>query len=211
MSFRFKPITTNAKPAMPPKPKPEVALANKIVETAMEFNGLKEIRPNREWDDPSTPGPDTEKVSKLKRLMRPAPWENGWAYCAAFGEGVVVEALRVLGHDPTPFAKVMGPHVMTAYNAFNKLGLIRDTPAVGALCFCQHGTGSSGHLWIVRSLSAPAGYAKSIEANTSANKTGNQREGDWITTKTRKTSGSEGSLRVRGYLWPVDILALRSE
>ena len=32
------------------------------------------------------------QAEELRKLMRPSPWEEGWAYCAAYCEGVVAAA-----------------------------------------------------------------------------------------------------------------------
>ena len=76
-------------------------LAQGIIRHASRFVGLREVKPNANWDNPSTPGPDRALVDELRSLMRQSPWEEGWAYCAAFAEGMVLAALRSLAATPT--------------------------------------------------------------------------------------------------------------
>lgn len=67
-----------------------------IIREASRFVGLREVRPNAQWDNPSTPGPDAVLVSELRVAMRPTPWQEGWAYCAAFCEAVIRRVLHRL-------------------------------------------------------------------------------------------------------------------
>ena len=69
-------------------------LAAQIVREASRFVGLREVRRNSDWDNPRTPERDFALAEELRALMRPSPWEEGWAYCAAYAEGVVVAALQ---------------------------------------------------------------------------------------------------------------------
>ena len=75
-------------------------LAQGIIRQASRFIGLREVKPNADWDNPNTPGPDRVLVDELRSLMRSSPWEPGWAYCAAFAEGMVLAALRSLAATP---------------------------------------------------------------------------------------------------------------
>lgn len=191
----------------------ETALANMIIKVAREFVGLKETRPNAQWDDPKTKGPDSEINARLIALMRPAPWELGWAHCAAFGEAMVCEALRRCGASEEQirqFSRVHTPHVMSNFRAFQKLGLISDTPSMGALGLAQHGTTDSGHEWIVTVPVIATGRMGTIESNTSAGPAqtaAGDREGDWITEKTR-AHGTNGNLKTRGFISVASILKL---
>ena len=67
-------------------------LAQGIIRQASRFIGLREVKPNADWDNPNTPGNDRALVDELRSLMRSSPWEPGWAYCAAFAEGMVLAA-----------------------------------------------------------------------------------------------------------------------
>lgn len=178
------------------------AVANAIIREACRFVGLKEIRPNARWDDPTTPGIDVKLCQELRDIMRPSPWQEGWAYCAAFVEGVVGQGLGKAGASAQQiarFARVMGPHVLTSFNGFHRLGLISTTPSRGSIWLAQHGVTTRGHCGIVTCASAAS--MSTIEANTSldASTPAKEREGDWITTRIRNRN-TNGKLRTRGYL-----------
>jgi hypothetical protein len=185
-------------------------LATQIVREASRFVGLREIRSNSDWDNPKTSERDYAIAGELRKLMRPSPWEEGWAYCAAYCEGVVAAALRSLEFPEEKIQrwhKVMTPHCVTSAGNFRARKLLTDKPATGAVWLARHGTSSNGHAGIV---SAASGKAMStIEANTSLDPTtpAKEREGDWITTRVRSIGGS-GSLKTMGFVTPESILAL---
>ena len=191
----------------------ELALANMIIHVASEFVGLKETKANKEWDNPKTKGPDPIVSGRLKLLMRPSPWEDGWAYCAAFAEGMVSEALLRCGGTAEMvrrFTAVHTPGVMRNVRAFEKLGLVSPTPSMGALWLAQHGTTDQGHEGIVTNPFVRAGRMGTIEANTSAGPAQTaaaDREGDWITEKERNHT-TNGKLRTRGFIPVTAILKL---
>lgn len=188
----------------------ETALTNMILREASRFTGLKEVRPNAVWDDPKTPGPDTALSNELRRIMKPAPWQEGWAYCAAFPEAIVHQSLIRLGATPeqiTRFTQLHGPHVMTNVRAFRKAGLIDQRPSPAALWLARHGTTDRGHEGIVV---VPEGQRMStIEANTSAGADipAKEREGDWITNRIRNQS-TNGQLITQGFVSVASILKL---
>lgn len=208
----YLPFLQKKEPSPPPVivvASPADRLADLIIREASRFVGLREISPNRNWDNPSTPGNDAALVAELKAMMVSTPWKVTWAYCAAFNEGVLKSALKKGGFDAAlieSVARTLDASVMSSFTACEKKGLIRDTPTRGALFFWQNGTKWTGHAGIVSAWDGGSTMA-TIEANTSANKTGDQREGDWITTKTRNRKG-EGSFKARGFLWPEDILKM---
>lgn len=185
-------------------------LGGQIVREASRFVGLREVRKNSDWDNPKTPERDYALAEELRQLMRPSPWEEGWAYCAAFGEGVVVAALRALGF-PEPkvkrWQKVMTPHCVTSAGNFRVKGMLTDKPATGAIWLARHGSTSNGHAGIVTAASGKS--MATIEANTSLDPTtpAKDREGDWITTRLRGLGGT-GSLKTMGFVTPASILAL---
>ena len=47
-------------------------LANAIVRQAGRFIGLREVRPNADWDNPKTPGRDLALAERFPLLRRPA-------------------------------------------------------------------------------------------------------------------------------------------
>jgi len=185
-------------------------LATQILREASRFVGLREVRKNSDWDNPKTPERDYALAEELRKLMRPSPWEEGWAYCAAYCEGVVAAALRSLEFPETKIQrwhKVMTPHCVTSAGNFRARKLLTDQPERGAIWLARHGTSSNGHAGIV---SAASGKSMStIEANTSLDPTtpAKDREGDWITTRVRSIGGT-GSLKTMGFVTPASILAL---
>ena len=174
--------------------------------------GLKEVKPNANWDNPSTPGLDLDLVKELRDRMRQAPWQEGWAYCAAFAEAMIVAGLEQCQATPEQiqrFAKVMSPHCMTSFRAFKELGLIHDTPTAGSLWLAQHGSTDQGHAGLVI-RTEDTSRMMTIEANTSSDPNASgaqQREGDWITQRIRQRTGA-GDLHTRGFVRPASILRL---
>jgi len=186
-------------------------LAMQIIREASRFIGLREVKPNQDWDNPSTPGPDTALANELRALMRPVPWEPGWAYCAAFAEASIRAALNRLAITPEEanrFLRIMGPGVIVSFEAFQKLKLTVDKPSPGAIWFARHGTTSQGHAGIVTEV-LPSGVMSTIEGNTSLDSKDprKDREGDWITTRILPTSG-RGDLHTLGFLPASAILKL---
>ena len=184
--------------------------ATEILRVASRFVGLKEVKPNAKWDNPSTPGSDAALSDELRALMRPSPWQDGWAYCAAFVEGVVAQALRNLGYSEKQvqnWADVMSPHCVTASRNFESKRILRQSPVRGAIWLARHGSGSSGHCGIVRALNGAT--MATTEANTSAGADvpAKEREGDWIADRVRNV-GQNGSLTTLGFVHPADILKL---
>jgi hypothetical protein len=183
-------------------------LAAAIIDQGRRFCGLQEVRPNQNWDNPDTKGADLALVTELRDGMRKSPWEPGWAYCAAFAEFIVANALSQIGATPEQVAKfraVMSPHCMTSVRAFKPLGLLMPTPAPGAIWLARHGSTDNGHAGIVVTPHTP--HMDTVEANTSFDSGGNQREGDWITNRIRPIAGP-GELRTQGFVHPTAILKL---
>lgn len=184
-----------------------------IIREASRFVGLREVKPNAMWDNPSTPHPDTALVQELRNLMIPTPWKEGWAYCAAFCEAVFRKVLiSQVGATPAEAAKflsVMGPGVRVSFNAFKALKLTSATPVPGAIWFARHGDTPQGHAGIVTSVSLAAQQMSTIEANTSLDSKDSRkdREGDWITTRTFMAHG-RADLKTLGFLTPAAILKL---
>jgi hypothetical protein len=188
-------------------------LAANIIRIASPFIGLREVRPNADWQNPDTRGDDSKLAHKLREMMRPAPWSEGVAYCAAFCEGVIAFALTESGATPAQVAKfraTFSPHCLTTVNTFARLGLLQSHArgaVFGGVVLWQHGSTSQGHAGLVTGVQS-GGRFSTIEANTRAPRKGKgtQREGDAITGKSR--AGNEGSLILRGFITPAAILAL---
>lgn len=185
-------------------------LGAQIIREAGRFVGLREVKSNAVWDDPTTHGPDAVLSEVLSKMMRPSPWEPGWAYCAAFAEGVVVTALRNIGYMPdeiSRFAKVMSPHCITAARNFRERGLLMNEAAPGSIWLAQHKGTSNGHAGIVTACRGNS--LATIEANTSldASDPRTDREGDWITTRLFHWRG-RNALQTLGFVTPKAILKL---
>lgn len=196
-------------------------LGAEIVRAASRFVGLREVKPNASWDLPATPGRDDELTKQLRDLMRPTPWTEGWAYCAAFAEAAVRLALIRCGipnEESRKFLSVHGPGVMNNVRAFQRLALLSSAMmqsplvSIGALWLARHGETAQGHEGIVTGITSTAGTSatlSTIEANTSLDSTNaaRDREGDWITTRIF-TAGGRGTLRTQGFITPAAILCL---
>jgi hypothetical protein len=139
-------------------------------------------------------------------MMRPSPWQPGWAYCAAFVEGVVVRALKE--HAPK-FAALFGPHCMTNVRAFKQRKMLNPLPVPGAIWLARHGRTDQGHAGIVTTISDVSRIMATIEANTAFDPStpSQEREGDWITTRARKTNGT-GTLVTQGFIHPGHLIQL---
>ncbi|MCB1275026.1 hypothetical protein [Prosthecobacter sp.] len=185
-------------------------LAQGIIRHASRFVGLREVKPNANWDNPSTPGPDRALVDELRSLMRQSPWEEGWAYCAAFAEGMVLAALRSLAATPTQIKRwqqTMTPHCVTSAGNFRKLGLLSASAEPGSIWLARHGRTSKGHAGLVTTVRGLS--MATIEGNTSIDPStsAKEREGDWITNRIRFLKGS-GTLNTLGFVTPTSILKL---
>ena len=186
------------------------ALSSAILRQAGRFTGLREVRPNTDWDNPNTPGTDGALVDELRALMRPSPWEPGWAYCAAFCEGIVLAALRSLSATPTQIKRwqqTMTPHCVTSAANFRKLDLLSTNAEPGSLWLARHGRTSNGHAGIVTAVRGVS--MATIEGNTSLDPStpAKEREGDWITQRLRFLKGA-GALATLGFVTPASILKL---
>lgn len=185
-------------------------LAQGIIRHASRFIGLREVKPNANWDNPSTPGPDRALVDELRSLMRQSPWEEGWAYCAAFAEGMVLAALRSLAATPAQIKRwqqTMTPHCVTSAGNFRKLGLLSANAEPGSIWLARHGSTSNGHAGLVTTVRGLS--MATIEGNTSLDPStsAKEREGDWITNRIRFLKGS-GTLNTLGFVTPASILKL---
>ena len=186
------------------------ALTNAILRQAGRFTGLREVQPNTDWDNPATPGTDRALVDELRALMRPSPWEPGWAYCAAFCEGIVLAALRSLSATPAQIKRwqeTMTPHCVTSATNFRKLGLLSDSAEPASIWLARHGSTSKGHAGIVTAVRGVS--MATIEGNTALDPASaeKEREGDWITQRLRFLKGT-GTLATLGFVTPASILKL---
>jgi hypothetical protein len=185
-------------------------LAQGIIRQASRFIGLREVKPNADWDNPNTPGNDRVLVDELRSLMRQSPWEDGWAYCAAFTEGMVLAALRSLAATPDQIKRwqaTMTPHCVTSAANFRNLSLLSESAVPGSIWLARHGNTSNGHAGIVTAVRGVS--MSTIEGNTSLDPSSDarEREGDWITNRIRFLKGS-GTLNTLGFITPASIVKL---
>ena len=185
-------------------------LAQGIIRQASRFIGLREVKPNADWDNPNTPGNDRALVDELRSLMRQSPWEPGWAYCAAFAEGMVLAALRSLAVTPEQIKRwqaTMTPHCVTSAANFRTLSLLSENAVPGSIWLARHGSTSNGHAGIVTAVRGVS--MATIEGNTSLDPSSDakEREGDWITHRIRFLKGS-GTLNTLGFITPASILKI---
>ena len=182
-----------------------------VIREASRFVGLREVKQNREWDNPATEGRDDELVKELLRIMRPAPWEDGWAYCAAFVEGVIANVLAREGltEDVKRWRRLMTAGVLQSFENFDRLGLVSHTPEVGSVWLARHGSTRNGHCGIVTHCEPKRMLIGTIEANTSLDSLdpAKDREGDWITTRLSAMRG-RGELKTLGFISPRAMLPL---
>lgn len=187
-------------------------LADEIIRQASRYVGLREVKPNAAWDDPKTFGIEAELSAELRSAMRPAPWQPGWAYCAAFAEAIVKEALLAKGQPAIAkaWAATVNAGVLASYNALRAKGLTTSKPVRGAIWYARHGSTTNGHCGIVTAVDTKLAVQSTIEANTSLDSSNpaKDREGDWITTRVSQMPG-RGSLRTLGYVNPEQILSLK--
>lgn len=189
------------------------SFGDQIIRHATMFTGLKEVRQNREWDNPQTPEIDRVLSDLLRREMEKSGWESGAPYCAAFAEAVYRMAWHHCGGaDDAPgfvrFKKLMTPHVVTSFKNFKAAGLIHRSPAAGAIWFARKRGTSSGHAGIVISVplwSKPPRMIN-VEGNTTFafESAAKDREGDGIARRERDQFG-KGSLETLGWLWCGDV------
>lgn len=187
-------------------------LGRAICTTFMRFNNLREIKPNANWDNPSTPGPDSALVKEFIAMLKSTGWVEGWAYCAATVDAVVCKAIRECGGGDVAvarFTRLMQLGVLNSYRAFRDKGMtVSKAPnEPGTIWLAQHGQTSQGHTGVL--LAASRQMISTIEANTSKDAVpgDRDREGDWITTKLFSEKG-RGTLRTLGFVTPTAICEL---
>lgn len=191
----------------------EDRLAHLMVRAAGRFVGLRETKSNSEWDNPLTRASEKALSDELLGLMRPTPWEPGWAYCIAFCEAVVRLALSDLGASADQIRAVTRPitaGVMVTRDNLETLGHLSKTPVMGSIWLARHGKSRLGHAGIVTAVHTnKTATLATVEANTNldASNPAKDREGDWITTRIFPARG-RGDLATEGFLTPRSILSL---
>jgi hypothetical protein len=198
-------LSTSAKKVDAPVPTVSITgIGSKIIDVAHQFVGLEEVKNNRVWDDPATPGLDERAKLLATNLQRYGGWQPGWPYCASAARMAWMVAYGP--SVPKFFVDNMNPSVMDSFNNFRGLGLISQSPRPGAIFFMQNGGTALGHCGIVVRWNGET-RIDTIEGNTSPQPgtTESDREGDGFYAKTRYVSPVPTSrgLWLRGYLNPV--------
>lgn len=181
------------------------SLGYEIVRCAKQYVGLKEVIPNKKWDDPTTPGPDA-RAKKFEEWIKKAGHQDGWPYCMSACKAIVKEALENLGLTPQYLwlLQAINPSVMQSFNNLNKIGKISKSPIPGSIGFMQKHLSQNGHAFIVERLQG--NVLLTLEGNTSIGSTLEieaDRNGDWFTFKTRPLSFSPSrGLWIRGFWNP---------
>lgn len=165
-------------------------MPNKILDTALEFAGLYEIKANSVWSD-------RVKSDKLLILLKAIGFKPGMPYCMAYCKAM----WKASGQDMTGLTL----SVMLTYTNMKKH--ITLNPVPGAIFLMRHGNTSNGHAGLVISYDKSTSTLVTIEGNTSPSKAtsvANDREGDGIFKKTRIVSFAKSSSQMYflGFLNP---------
>lgn len=166
---------------------------NKILDLAITFAGLYEVKPNAVWSD-------RKKSDQLLALLKPTGFQPGLPYCMFFAEAM----WKATGQDVTGISG----HVMTTYSKLKKQ--IVSDPLPGAIFFMRHGNTSNGHAGLVVSYDKVNKILTTIEGNTSASHALNvaqDRQGDGIYKKARRVSfqPNPNEMYFLGFLNPKNI------
>lgn len=188
-----------------------MSINDKIIEVAEKFEGLVEVKSNTDWDFPKTKGKDPE-AEEMKRMLKRAWHQDGYAYCMSWTEGVWVTAYEQIGAKPETVRLVQqlfSPSVMESFSKCKEKGLIFQEPKRGAVFFYQMGNKWQGHAGIVELVKD--GWMHTIEANTSPSPTSAQADRDggigtggvWRKRRIISTKPSTKSLWLRGFVNPI--------
>lgn len=179
---------------IPDKEEPNKSVAEAIVEYALTFNGLREVKPNSIW---------TDKTQELRTIMEPVGWRPGDAYCMAFAAGVwraVFDRLQL----PQPLRRCLAwftPGVTMSWQRIPESHR-QSKPAKGAIFFLQLPNSWKGHAGIV--IDWRGANLETIEGNTSGRGTvAAERQGDFIMRRNRFIrNGRVGPFKLLGFLHP---------
>src|SRR5574343_1398799 len=123
-------------------------MANRIIELADTYVGIKEVTQNHGWVDPV-----------FEKEMREIGWKIGEAWCMYFCHLVWKKANE---EDYKGIKQSFTPSVMRTY--LNLKGRMSVEPKEGAIGFMQKDKGSLGHAFLVEALEGK--ILKTIEGNT---------------------------------------------
>jgi len=105
-----------------------IQLGRTICSTAMQFNELREVKPNELWENPHPAHRDAKIVNLLIAQLKSVGWSPPLAYCAAFVDAVVCMALTNLGASKeqiAKFTKLQQLGVLNSARAFEEAGLLQ--------------------------------------------------------------------------------------
>lgn len=180
-------------------------LAISILREASRFLGLGEVRHDSAWNDPRVPEHDYALAGELCKLLRPAPWEDGWTYSAAFVEAIVDASLRALEVSEIcvkRWHKFMTPDAVTSASNFEARDALGEKPDRGAIWFGRYGATSEGEAGVV---SAASGKSMAVIEAAVYGEEG--QEQTRILTQVRGISGTNG-LKTVGFVTPEALLAI---
>lgn len=166
-----------------------------IVSSAEWYVGRTEKKNNAGFNDPA-----------FEREMVSAGWYRGLAWCAFFTKLIYTKAYS---KDPKLSKVVRSRFNGGALATFNNAKAdgtfkVSDTPVIGAIAVWQHGSGSSGHVGIVKSIDLKSNTMTCIEGNTNAS---GSREGDRVAIKLRTISRERKAtgLNLKGFIHPIEL------
>jgi hypothetical protein len=182
-----------------------MSINEQIIAAARHFVGLIETKSNAEWDDPATPGIDA-RARELRAVLISTGWQPGWAYCAAFVEGIWTMVYAAARPEKLLQVKrLLTASVMQSYENCQSAGLISRVPVPGAIMFMQNGKSWTGHAGIV--VKTDGQRVINVEGNTSASagSVNADREGDGVfDEKQRRIDFTpRPGLWLRGFLNPI--------
>lgn len=166
-----------------------------IVKAAEYYSGRTEIPNNAGFQD-----------SAFQKEMASMGWLKGYAWCAYFTKLIYTKAYK---NNTKVSAYIKSYFNGGALSTFNnaKAGNVfktSDKPAIGAIAVWQHGSGSAGHVGIVKSFDLQKNIMYCIEGNTNAS---GSREGDQVAIKARTIvrERSANGLNLKGFILPIEL------
>lgn len=134
----------------------KLAIVIKIIETAKNYVGQKELPPNAGFKDKYL----TEKMIKIG-------WKKGWHWCCLFAKLVFKESYSAIYGDNSEqvnsIVKLFSANSQQTYRNFEKKGLTGKEPRPGAVMILKY-KGVSGHTGIVTEVRGE-GYFMTVEGN----------------------------------------------
>ena len=183
-----------------------LALGDKIIESALHFAGLYELKNNTLWADPAVHR--DVLADEFLGFLKTAGWYAPLPYCAALCKAAWLRGYAACG-APGNFLdslrKRLTLSVMQDFENFQSQVVQTKTPLPGALGLYQLGSEFHGHAVIV--IKSVGGMMATIEGNTSPQPgtAEHDREGDGVYKRTRTIdfTPKRSGLWLRGFLNPM--------